>query len=167
MTQSISLDASDLRILKELQHNARITNQDLAAKIFLSPSSCLQRVRRLERNNILLSCYARINLPLICRYVLCVATVSFKKHTQQDFRAFEKLVAEMPEVIECFTVSGEFDFFLKILCPDMNRYLEINEILLNSSDYAVSINTHVVMNQNKNFNGVDLDSLFENRERRA
>ena len=166
MTETLCLDRIDLRILKELQLNARITNQDLAMKVCLSPSSCLQRVRRLEHNKILLSYHARVNLALICRHLMCIATVSLKNHTQHDFRSFEKRIRELPEVIECFTVCGEFDFFLKVLCPDMHRYLEINESLVGSSDYIVTISTHVVMNQNKHFEGFDIDGLYQTKEKK-
>ena len=166
MVEALFLDRIDLRILKELQRNARVTNQDLAIKACLSPSSCLQRVRRLEKNKILLSYHARVNLALICRHLLCIATVSLKNHSQHDFRSFEKRIRELPEVIECFTVSGEFDFFLKVLCPDMHRYLEINELLVGSNDYTVTISTHVVMNQNKHFDGFDIGSLYEVKDKK-
>lgn len=161
VTSMINLDKTDLKILQVLQTEARITNQNLAERVNLSPSSCLQRVRRLEQADILTSYHARINLPLICRHIVCIATVSLKNHSQQDFRDFEKMVKATPEVVECYTVSGEFDFFLKIVCPDMNHYLKINDTLLSASDRSITINTHVVMNQNKYADGLDLCKLTE------
>lgn len=161
MKNTLKLDRIDIKILNEMQKNARITNQDLADRVCLSPSSCLQRVRRLEAESILVSYHAQVNLPLICRHLVCIATVSMKNHSQSDFRAFEELIQQMPEVVECYTVSGEFDFFLRIVCPDMNRYLEINDQLVSSADHLVNISTHVVMNQNKSFQEINIGSLME------
>jgi len=161
MNDAVKLDKNDLSILRELQKNARITNQDLAAKVGISPSSCLNKVRRLETENILVSYHAKVNLPMVCRHLVCIATVSLKNHLEADFRAFEELVSSIPEIVECFTVSGEFDYFLKIICPDMPKYLEINDELVNSRDYSISIKTHVVMSEGKSQAVVDLNSLLD------
>ncbi|GLS26343.1 Lrp/AsnC family transcriptional regulator [Marinibactrum halimedae] len=155
------LDRTDLKILQILQDEARITNQDLAERVSLSPSSCLQRVRRLESNGVISAYHAKVNLASVCRHVMCIATVTMKNHTREEFRAFEALINTIPEVVECVTVSGEFDFFLRIICPDMSSYLEINERLVSSVNYLVTINTHVVMNENKKFGAIDLSSLDE------
>lgn len=161
MNTSVKLDRIDLRILHELQANARITNQDLAERVCLSPSSCLQRVRRLEQDDILMSYHAKVNLSLVCRHLVCIATVSLKNHSQSDFKAFEELVNSIPEIVECYTVSGEFDFFLKVICPDMASYLEINDLLVSSIDHAVNVSTHVVMSQSKSFNSINVATLRE------
>lgn len=153
-------DKIDLKILQTLQKNGRITNQELAEKVCLSPSSCLQRVRRLEKGNAIRAYHARIDLSSIARHIMCIATVSLKNHTQEEFVAFEKLVESIPEVVECYTVSGESDFFLRIICADMNRYLEINNELVSSSNYQVNINSYVVMKENKAFEAVELNTLI-------
>ena len=156
---TVKLDKTDMKILRTLQCNARITNQSLADAIALSPSSCLQRVRRLEQEGIISAYHAHIELNSLCRHLVCIATVAMKNHTQEEFRAFENLVNSIPEVVECLTVSGEFDFFLRVVCPDMARYLQINEKLVSAVRYAITINTHVVMSENKRFSGVDLSTL--------
>lgn len=153
------LDKLDLRILTILQENGRITNQDLAAKVNLSPSSCLQRVRRLEKSKFIHSYQAGLNLDRIARHINCIAAVTVKDHTQQEFKAFVALIESIPEIVECFTVSGESDFLVKIICADMNRYLEISDLLLSSNQQQVTINTYVVMKENKRFRGVDLSTL--------
>jgi len=154
-----ALDKVDLGILKILQGDARITNQNLAEKIHLSPSSCLMRVRKLEEKGILQSYQAVINLKLICRMVQCVATISIHSQTKKDFELFENCVAEMPEVLECYTVSGQFDFFLRIVAANMERYLEITDELLECIDGEINLNTHVVMSENKRFSAYPLDRL--------
>ena len=159
MNTSVKLDRIDLKILHELQANARITNQDLAGRVCLSPSSCLQRVRRLEQNDVLTSYHAKVNLPLVCRHLVCLVMASLKNHSQADFKAFEERVNSIPEIVECYTVSGEFDFFLKVICPDMVSYLEINDLLVGSADHAVNLSTHVVMSQSKSFNSINIAAL--------
>jgi Lrp/AsnC family transcriptional regulator of ectoine degradation len=155
----MKLDRTDLKILKYLQTNAKTTNQDLAEKIALSPSSCLQRVRRLEQEELITGYHAKLNLSKISRHIMFIATVTMKNHSAKEFRKFESLIESLPEIIECYTVSGEFDFFIRIVCPDMTRYVEINDILVESVNHSLSINTHVVMNENKSFTGVDLSKL--------
>lgn len=155
----MKLDRIDLKILKHLQTNAKTTNQDLANTVALSPSSCLQRVRRLENEGFITAYYAKLNLAKISRHIMCIATVTMKNHSAKEFRKFEALIDSIPEIVECYTVSGEFDFFLRIVCPDMTRYLEINETLVDSINHSLNINTHVVMNENKSFTGVNLANL--------
>ncbi|WP_317930323.1 Lrp/AsnC family transcriptional regulator [Halioxenophilus sp. WMMB6] len=155
----MKLDKIDMNILRTLQDNARITNQHLADTIALSPSSCLQRVRRLEQEGIISAYHAQIELNRLFRHLVCIATVAMKNHTQDELRAFENLVNAIPEIVECLTVSGEFDFFLRVVCPDMARYLQINEQLVSSVNCAITINTHVVMSENKRFQSVDLATL--------
>ena len=158
----LKIDKIDMKILQTLQKNGRITNQDLAEKVCLSPSSCLQRVRRLENEQVIQYYHARIDLSRITRHIMCIATVSLKNHTQQEFKAFESLIESIPEIVECYTVSGESDFLIRIICADMNRYMEINDQLVGSSSYQVTINSYVVMKENKAFEAVELNSLRGN-----
>lgn len=153
------LDSIDLRILKSIQCQARITNQALAELVHLSPSSCLQRVKRLEDNGYIHKYIAVLELNQICSFITCIATITFKGHDQNDFQDFVNEINEIPEVIECSTVSGQFDFILKLICKDMPRYLELNNYLLNACSKIGSIKTHVVMNENKKFEGFDLTAL--------
>ena len=158
---SIKLDKIDQKILQILQQQGRITNQKLADQVSLSPSSCLQRVRRLETGGVIESYHARVDLASVARHIICIATVSLRNHTQDEFNAFEALVESIPEIVECFTVSGESDFLMRIICPDMNRYVEINDQLVSSNSYQVTINSYVVMKENKPYKGIDLSTLQE------
>lgn len=162
--KSSKLDKIDLKILEILQKDGRITNQKLAEEVSLSPSSCLQRMRRLEQEGVIQSYHATLNLGSIARHIMCIATVSLRNHTQEEFNAFESLIKAIPEVVECYTVSGESDFLLRILCPDMNRYVEINDQLVGDNRYQVTINSYVVMKENIPYRGVDLSTLREASE---
>lgn len=156
---AIELDPTDLRILKVMQNDARITNQELANKIHLSPSSCLMRVRKLEELGVLRSYHANIDLSKICRMVMCIVTISMNNQTKKEFLKFQSYINTVPEILECYTVSGSFDFFLKIASPDMERYLEITDELIECTEAEIHLNTYVVMDENKVFAAYPLDSL--------
>ena len=155
-----SLDKIDLRILKVLQEQARITNQDLADEIHLSPSSCLMRLRKLEQSGVLESYHAAIDLKKICRIVQCVVTISMHNQTRKDFSQFQDYINSVPEILECYTVSGAFDFFLKVAAPNMERYLAITDELIECTDAEIHLSTHVVMDENKSVKAYPLDKLL-------
>jgi len=161
MTKKKAIDRIDLKILSILQNNARITNHDLSSAVNLSPSSCLQRVRRLEDEGYLESYMAVINLNKICRTVSVLLTVSLHDHSNINFKTFEKVIHDFPEIVECYTVSGNFDYFLRIVCPDMDRYLELNDHLIEAMEGVANISSHVVLAISKNFKGYALDKLID------
>ena len=153
------LDKTDYCILDILQRNGRITNQELANQVALAPSSCLQRVRRLEEEGFISGYHARINLHTVCRFVTCIANVKLQSHSYQELMAFKAMAASIPEVVDFYTVSGECDYILKIICRDMHAYLEINDQLISNSEYSATIQSHVVMEENRASTYVDLDTL--------
>lgn len=155
------LDRISRNILSVLQTDARITNQDLAERVGLSPSSCLNRVKKLEKEGLIGPYHAVLNLPKLCRSVTVIATVSLKDQSSEAFRLFHQAVQNIPEVVECDTVSGAFDFFLKIVAPDMLRYNAINDRLLDLSPGQVNISSHVVLETVKPFRGYPLAQLLD------
>ena len=156
----IALDSTDLRLLTALQADCSITNRDLAAKVHLSQSSCLMRVRKLEAARIITAYHARIDLNELCRYVKCLVTVSISGQTQKEVEQFQAHVAATPEILECYTVSGTFDFLLKVVTPDMPRYLAVTDDLIQAVDSEVTLNTHVVMHEIKSVREYPLESLL-------
>ena len=156
----IALDNVDLRILSALQHNAKITNRDLAAKVHLSQSSCLTRVRKLEQAKVITAYHARLDLNQLCRFVKCLVTVSVSGQTKQDVAAFQAHVAATPEILECYVVSGSFDFLLKVVAPNMQAYLEITDELIQAVPSEMNLNTHVVMEEIKASREYPLKSLI-------
>jgi len=154
------IDKIDLKILGELQSNGRITNQDLAELISLSPSSCLHRVRRLEEAGFISSFNARINLKKIVSSITCFMSVRFQDHTNQVFKDFETEVAALPEVLESYSISGDFDYLLKVTARDMDEYVKFSDDLISRLSGTVTISTHVVMNEHKENSGYPLDRLI-------
>lgn len=157
----MQLDKISRNILSILQQDARITNQNLADRVGLSPSSCLNRVRKLEQAGMIGPYLGVVDLAALCRTVTVIATVSLKDQSTDAFRAFQQAVDEIPEVVECYIVSGTFDIFLRIVAPDMIRYNEINDSLLDVLPGMVNISSHVVLNTGKPFRGYPLDELLD------
>jgi DNA-binding Lrp family transcriptional regulator len=161
MSENPHLDRIDVEILAMLQARARMTNNELAERVHLSPSSCLQRVRKLERAGVLAGYQARIALARLCRSVTVVAQARLNNHEQGDFRRFEEAVAAMPEVIECLKVSGEYDYMLRLVCTDMAQYDELSDRLLNTGRGVAHLSSHVVLAHCKEHEGVPLRRLLQ------
>ena len=121
------LDRLDLRILGALQRDGRITNQALSEAVGLSPRACLERVRRLERDEVVLRYQAVIDVRKIQTGVFVIAQIALEKQGRQPQSAFERRLKETPQVIECFEVSGPFDYIAKIACRDLETYQELTD----------------------------------------
>ena len=107
----IELDAIDRRIVSELQANARLSNVELADKVGLSPSPCLRRVKRLEREGYIDGYRASLQRSRVGLGFSVFLGVRINGHANEDASRFEKAVVELPEVIACHLVSGEADYF--------------------------------------------------------
>src|SRR5689334_19538962 len=116
------LDETDVRILRILQEDGRITNADLAKAIELSPPSALQRVRRLERAGYVKKYTALLDPEKLGYSITVWAMISLSLHQGLPVDDFRKGIQENPEVVECYNVSGEFDFLLKIIVEDIRAY---------------------------------------------
>ena len=117
--QKRTLDATDWKILAELQGNARISNVDLAQRVALSPSPCLQRVRALESSGII-DRYVTLLDPLTLGLTVSVfIQVSLEKQVESALGDFEKSIRERPEVMECYLMTGDADYLLRVVVPDV------------------------------------------------
>lgn len=116
------LDRIDRRILAELQRDARIANVALAERIGLSPSPCLRRVKRLETAGIIRRYSAVIDAPRVGLGLSCFISVTLERNVEQVLEVFEEAIAERPEILECWPVTGEADFLLKIVTADLGAY---------------------------------------------
>lgn len=155
------LDKINQKILSLLQSDARITNQDLAEKVNLSPSSCLNRVKKLEEAGLVGPYQAVINLDKVCRSVMAIITVKLKDQSTEGFQTFLVNAKVIPELIECYTVSGGFDMFLKVAAADMVRFNQIVDQLLDIIPGQVNLSSHIVLTTDKPFRGYPLGALVE------
>jgi Lrp/AsnC family leucine-responsive transcriptional regulator len=116
------LDAIDCRIIAELQADGRLSNVELADKIGLSPSPCLRRVKRLEREGYIEGYRAALRRERVGLGFSVFVGVKIDGHANERALAFEKAVLEMPEVVACHLVSGEVDYLLEVVVPDLADY---------------------------------------------
>ena len=116
------LDAIDCRIVAALQEDGRLTNIDLADKIGLSPSPCLRRVKRLERDGYIEAYRAVLRRERVGLGFSVFVGVKIDGHANDKALAFEKAVVAMPEIVACHLVSGDADYFLEIVVPDLDHY---------------------------------------------
>ena len=116
------LDAIDCRIVAALQADGRLANIDLADKVGLSPSPCLRRVKRLERDGYIDAYRAVLRRERVGLGFSVFVGVKIDGHANERALGFEKAVVAMPEVVACHLVSGEADYFLEIVVPDLDHY---------------------------------------------
>jgi Lrp/AsnC family leucine-responsive transcriptional regulator len=117
-----ALDAIDCRIVAALQEDGRLTNIDLADKVGLSPSPCLRRVKRLERDGYIEAYRAVLRRERVGLGFSVFVGVKIDGHANDKALAFEKAVTAMPEIVACHLVSGDADYFLEIVVPDLDHY---------------------------------------------
>ena len=123
--KSRTLDKIDLKILHALQENARISYVDLANKVGLSTTPCLERVKRLERNEVIKGYKALLNPVYLRANLLVFVEISLETQTPQVFEEFRKAVKKWPQIQECHLVSGQFDYILKCRIPEMSAYRQL------------------------------------------
>jgi DNA-binding Lrp family transcriptional regulator len=121
-TGSITLDAKDLSILALLQQNARMTVKEIAAKIHLSTTPVHERIKRLETTGVIKQYATLLDHTKVRKGLIAICYVSLKEHNKTAGSKFIKAINAMTEVIECYNISGEFDFMLKVVSEDMNAY---------------------------------------------
>jgi Lrp/AsnC family leucine-responsive transcriptional regulator len=118
----IDLDAIDLRILGALQADGRLTNQELADQVGLSPSPCLRRVRRLERDGFIRTYRAVLDRESVGLGLTVFVDIKVEKHSRENATALQEAVAAMPEVVACHMVSGSADFIVEIVVSNLKAY---------------------------------------------
>lgn len=125
----MNIDRYDMQILNALQHDGRISNQDLADSIGLSPSPCLRRVKSLEESGVIIGYRALLDAKKLGLTLMALIHISMDQHTPERFNHFEQKIMDIPEVLECVLITGQSaDYQLKVLVKDMD---EFQELLLN------------------------------------
>jgi Lrp/AsnC family leucine-responsive transcriptional regulator len=125
----MEIDRFDRQILQVIQQDGRISNQDLADRIGLSPSPCLRRVRALEEAGIVTGYRALVNAKALGFTLMALIYISMDKHTPERFEHFEKEISQISEVLECLLITGQdADYQIKVIVRDMDAF---QELLLN------------------------------------
>jgi Lrp/AsnC family leucine-responsive transcriptional regulator len=153
------LDRIDRKILLELQHDGRLANVELARRVGLSPTPCLERVRKLEAEGVILGYSAQINPHKVGAALLVYVEITLSKTSPEDFDEFSKAVEKLEEIQECHLVSGSFDFLLKTRVANMAAYRELlGETLLRLPSVRES-RTYVVMEEVKQTTFVAISAI--------
>ena len=130
MKSAVSLDRFDLKILVRLQREGRCSNVDLADAVGLSPSPCLLRTKRLQEIGLVRGYGADIALEKLGDHVVVFSEVTISSHQPQDFRKFEEGAGKYEEIVECYNVSGGYDYLLKIIAPSLGYFQALMEKML-------------------------------------
>lgn len=117
-----ALDAIDLKILAALQADARIANVDLARKVHLSPSPCLARVRALEEGGLVARYVTLLDPKKLGLTVSVLVQVTLERQVEKALDGFERAVLERPEVMECYLMTGDADYLLRVVVPDVPAF---------------------------------------------
>lgn len=122
----VALDPKDLAILRLLQENARITIKEISAKVHLSTTPVHERIKRMEDAGVIKQYATLVDHAKVKKGLIVICYVSLKQHSKNAGVKFIKSIHELNEVIECYSISGEFDFMLKVACEDMNTYYDFH-----------------------------------------
>ena len=150
----VKLDAIDHRILHDLQDDGRVTNVELARRAGISPPPCLRRVRALEEAGLIRGYHADLNPEALGFGVTVFAHVGLASQAEHDLVAFEDLVAEWPEVRECYMLAGETDFLLKIVAHDWDAYQRFLTSRLTSAPNVEHVKSALAIRSSKRLPGV-------------
>jgi Lrp/AsnC family leucine-responsive transcriptional regulator len=144
-----TLDRLDRRILDELQGDARISNQELARRVGLSPAPCWRRLRRLEAAGFIAGYATLLNGAAVGLPILAYALISLENHHPETVKQFDQLVKERPEVLECHSMSGPNDYLLRIVAASMEAYERFMSAHVLQLPAVRAVNTSFVLRTKK------------------
>lgn len=148
------LDKTDLRILRILQDNARLTIKEIATRVNLSTTPVFERMKRLERGGYIRKYVAVLDAAKLNRGFVVFCNVKMRRMSREIAVEFAQVVRGIPEVTECYNISGSFDYLLKIHAPDMKYYQEFILNVLGTVEHLGSIESVFVMDELKQSYGV-------------
>lgn len=139
------LDSIDLTILKILQEKGRITNLQLSQKIGLSPAPTLERVKKLENSNIIKGYYAKINPQALGIDIQAFIMISLTRQIDNAIKNFTKQINKIDEIVECYQITGNFDYILKIIVKDIRSFEQLIANKLSKIDEIRQMQTMIVL----------------------
>jgi Lrp/AsnC family leucine-responsive transcriptional regulator len=138
------LDAKDRQIIRELQRDGRLTNQDLAERVNLSPSPCLRRVRLLEEAGVIVGYSADVDARACGFQITAFIRITLQRHDRDAVDSFEKRVRDVDEILDCHLLTGEADYLLRVIVADLNEYEYFVRNRLHGIPGISSITTNLV-----------------------
>ena len=150
------LDQTDLQILRALQRNARYTVKELAQLVNLTTTPVFERVKRLEREGIIDRYVAVVNAEKLNQGFVVFCSVKMQRLSRDIANHFAQTIADIPEVTECYNISGQYDYLLKIHAPDMKHYQAFVLNVLGTIEHLASLESTFVMDELKHEYGLSL-----------
>ncbi len=151
------LDNIDRKILRELQDDGRITNVELARRVDISAPPCLRRVRSLEDRGVIQGYHAQLNPHALAYDVMVFVMVGLETQSEHDLKEFEEQVNKWPMVRECYMLNGEYDFFLKVVAPDLPTFQHFLTVDLTAAPHVGTVRTSLNIRSTKHLPGVPVN----------
>lgn len=151
-----TLDKVDLQILRTLQSNARLTTKELASRVSLSSTPVFERLKRLEAQGYIRKYVAVLDAEKLNRGFIVFCNVKMNRLNREIAQDFARVIRGIPEVIECYNISGGFDYLLKIQAPDMSHYREFVLNVLGTIENLASLESTFVMEEIKHEYGLHI-----------
>ena len=139
------LDEIDLHILEVLQRNGRISNQDLADEVGLSPSPCLRRVRELESNGVVEKYVALVNPEAVGHGLQAFVEVRLDRQTRASVDKFEAEIVKLPQVLECYLMAGDWDYVLRVVVRDLGALRDFHMNFLGKIPGVGNVKSNISM----------------------
>ena len=152
----MKLDSLDISILKLLQKDAKLTNKALSAKLSLSVTAIYERIKKLEKSGIIENYVALVSKDKVERSFVAFCHIKLIQHTQDNVRKFEKEVVKIREVLECYHLSGDYDYLLKVHVKDMETYRQFMIEKLTNLNHIASTHSMIMINQVKHTTALNI-----------
>ncbi len=143
------LDAIDLRILTLLYNNADITNKELAGKIGIAPSTCLERVKRLKNNGTIKSAYIDVNFKTIGGNIEAIAAIRLQPYSEEIVNKLRDDLLKLPEIINLYHMGGNFDYFIHMSVKDSEHLRQFVFNAITSRDEVMNVETSLVFEHSR------------------
>ena len=154
-----TLDRTDRRILEQLQADGRLSNQELAERVLLSPSPCLRRVRALERSGVIQRYAAMLDPLRVGLELLAYVSVKLEKRGKMPVDQFTRAVQSWPEVITCFSMTGDMDYLMRVQVEDLAHYSRFIMDKLLKQPGVIDIRSNFVLERVKETSALPLEHL--------
>ena len=155
----MTLDRTDRRILEQLQADGRLSNQELAERVLLSPSPCLRRVRALERSGVIQRYAAMLDPLRVGLELLAYVSVKLEKRGKMPVDQFTRAVQSWPEVITCFSMTGDMDYLMRVQVEDLAHYSRFIMDKLLKQPGVIDIRSNFVLERVKETSALPLEHL--------
>jgi Lrp/AsnC family leucine-responsive transcriptional regulator len=155
----MKLDKQDVSILEAIQKDGRLSNRDLAKEVSLSPSPSWRRLRALEDAGVISHYAAVVDREQVGLSIMGFAHVTLNDHSSEKVKRFDRAIMRAPQVLECHATSGEHDYMLKVVAPDMASYQDFLSEYLLKIGVVRTVNTSFALKQQKSTTALPMDQI--------